>query len=495
MRADERPARLVGVLALLVAAWYLYTFNLTPGVLVGDDEGEFTYAAWRQSLGERVYRDVAFDAAPVPIYLGAMAYKWAGATHLTTKRLTIAFSLLAGMFTYLLGERLFGRPTGLLAAALTLSNAYWHFFSWFFTADAFYICFYVASVYFFACAWQNPERRGAWLMAGALGAISFFSKFFGLFAFGGAFLFAAHRLATDERHELDRRAILAGLGWMAAAGIAVGLFFIAPMSDYLDRFLALTVEHHSKAVPTLSPFFVFYAFFAVLWFEPTPLAHRLLLFMGVLGLTGRGRQALPLRALLVWHSVQALVFLVVKMELYARHLLYLVPFLSILAADQLATMASERGEARRASVWLGSWILLTALVGFSSELPTYKHQKLVELVQRLVPPGGTVLAEHGEIAFLAQRRNVPLRDVPASGTNPAAPRIDAREIVEAIRMEQPEVALVMKRTRDRSEDNHFLGQIKDEHLLMEHLQSTYATYRTTDPELGDYHIFTRRDLE
>ncbi|MBI3890168.1 MAG: glycosyltransferase family 39 protein, partial [Candidatus Wallbacteria bacterium] len=435
MNQSLSPARLIAPMLVLLMAWQLYTAGLSNRVLVGDDEGEFTYAAWRQSLGERVYRDVAFDAAPVPVYLGALAYQVAGATHLVTKKLTVVFALLAALFSYLLAERLMGRETALLATALLVTNAYWHFFNWFFTADAYYICFHLASLYFFVCAWQEPERRGPWLMSGVLGSIGFFSKFFGVFAFGGSFLFLAVELLGRRGEEGDAApdpaTIARGVAWMLAGAVAAALFFLLPMWGYLDRFYALCVLHHRKAVPTLAPGWIFYAFFDVLWFAPTPIAHKLLVFLGLLGLFGAASRPARGRMLLACHAVQALVFLVVKMELYARHLLFLVPLLSILAADQLVALASEKGEARRLARWLTGWILVTALLGFSSDLPGYKHWKLVELVQKLVPPEGTVLAEHGEIAFLAQRRNVPLRDVPASGSDPASPRMDAREVVEA----------------------------------------------------------------
>ncbi len=486
----DSPARLLAPLLLLAMGWVLYTFNLQPATLVGDDEGEHLYAAWRQALGERVYRDVAFDAAPAPIYLGALAMKVAGSHHLVTKKLTIAFALLTGLFTFLLAERFYGRNTALLAMALLVTNAYWHFFSWFFTSDAFYICLYTASLYAFTCAWQHPGRKALWFAAGVLGAFAVFAKFFGAFALGGTGLFLvlkACRGASDERREQLR-----GIGWMAAGALAGAALFLLPMLGYFDRFHQLTVVHHRMAVPTLNPLFVFYAFFAVLWFEPTPMAHRLLLFLGLLGLPGpRKAEADDGRALMACHLVQALVFLVVPMEFYARHLLFALPLLSILAARQLSELAAQWGEAARAARWLGGWLFLSALLTFSTQLPVYKHWPLVEFIRRHSAPDDSLLVEHGEVAFLAGRRAVPLRDVPASGTNPKAPRMDAREVIEAVVRERPALALVQKKTQDRTEDNHFVGQLKDDHLLLEHLRSTYRALETTDPAVSDYFIFQR----
>jgi 4-amino-4-deoxy-L-arabinose transferase-like glycosyltransferase len=486
----DSPSRLLAPVLLLLMGWFLYTFNLQPATLVGDDEGEHLYAAWRQAMGERVYRDVAFDAAPAPVYLGALAMQAAGSHHLVTKKLTIAFALLTGLFTFLLAERFYGRNTALLAMALLVTNAYWHFFGWFFTSDAFYICLYMASLYTFACAWQQPRRKLLWLLAGVLGAFAVFAKFFGVFALGGTVLFLAlkaGRGASDERREHLR-----GLAWMAAGALAGAALFLLPMLGYFDRFYQLTVVHHRLAVPTLNPLFVFYAFFAVLWFEPTPMAHRLLLFLGLLGLPGpRKAEADDCRALMACHLAQALVFLAVPMEFYARHLLFALPLLSILAARQLSELAAQWGEAARAARWLGGWLFLSALLSFSTQLPAYQHWRLIELIQQHSQPQDTVLAEHGEVAFLARRRAVPLRDVPASGANPKAPRMDAREVIEAVVRERPAVALVQKKTQNRAEDNHFLGQLKDDHLLLEHLRSTYRTLETTDPAVSDYFIFVR----
>ncbi len=488
------PARLIAPLLLLAMAGYLYTFNLTPESLVGDDEGVNLYPAWRVSLGETLYRDVAFDHTPLAIYTGALLFRATGPSHLAAKKLNIGFILLAAFFAFLLGEVLFDRSTGMLALAFLVTNAYWHFYGWFYTSDAFYLCFYMASLYLFAAGWKGRGPKHLYFLSGLMGAFAIGAKLFGLFAFGGTFLFLLYRAVADSPETQSRRRAIAALVPLTCGALIGLLLLLAPMISYLDRFLALTVTHHRRSFQDLSPLWVYYAFFNVLYYEATPLGHRLLLLLGLMGIVGAGRKQEPLRALLVCHALQSLAFPFAGLEFYARHLLFLLPLLSIAAADQLMTLWKEVGEASRVASWLTGITLFTALLAFSSELPAMKHISVIDWIRSSTGEADTILTEYGEVAFLARRRNVPLPEVPASGNLPdkGIYRLDGATINTAIDRERPAVVVIRKMSPAADGDNHFLGQIKDEKLLLQHLESTHESVSTSETGLRNWLLFRRR---
>ncbi|MBI4872525.1 MAG: glycosyltransferase family 39 protein [Candidatus Riflebacteria bacterium] len=494
MPTTERPGRLLAPVLLLVAAWFLYTSNLGPTTLVGDDEGMNLYPAWRAAMGERLYRDVAFDHTPVAIQLGALLFRWTGPSALAAKKMTVAFGLIGAFFAFLLAETFWGRNRALLALALLVSDSYWHFFSWFFTSDAYFLCFYVASVYMAAKAWQGGGRPLLWLTAGILGAVSVFAKLFGVFAFGGTFLFLLVVAVKPGNDTSRRERALHGAGWMLTGAAATTVLLLAPMMSYLDSFLALCVGHHRKSFQELHPLWVYYAFFNVGWFSETPIAHRLLLFLGVLGLfRGIRDEATDGRVLLACHLVQALAFLPAHLEFYARHLLFTLPFLAIFAAELLAALSAQRHDARRVAVGLGALAFASALFSFSSDLPRYERAAVVEFVRQATEPDDSILAEHWEIPFLAGRRNTPLGEVPAGGGKPEKGifRLEAATIISAIEKDEPKLVLLLESPR-KGEDCHFKGQLANESGLRRHLESAYARVPTTSPDLADYSFFMRR---
>ncbi|MBI3891868.1 MAG: glycosyltransferase family 39 protein [Candidatus Wallbacteria bacterium] len=460
------PVRLVLPISLLLCACALYNFDLGTDTIVRADEGANLYAAWRVSTGERLYRDVRFGQAPLPAQLGAALFRRTGPDALAAKRMSVAFSLLGAFFAYLLAEAAFGRGAAVLALALLLTDGCWHSMSWRFTPETYVLCFYLASLYFFARAFLAQQNRILWFVAGLLGGLSACAGLIGAFALGGAAIFGCYQLARPAGLVRSRLQLLDGLLLFAAGAATAALLFVAPLAGSLDRFVvsnvrALLRAFHEYPVDELP---------AGLFRDPfsgaSHPAHVALVMLGLLGLLSRPGKPDSLRTLLVCHVTQALVFLGMAFDTQARQLVFVLPILAIFAAEQLAAMTRDPGEMRSLGKAAAVAMLGLAIFDFRATAPHDGRAELTRLVKAAAAGDARIVADDLGLAFLAARKALAPPEPPTGGKLPIGP------MLKFLERERPPV-VVLRKLGGSWEAPRILESVDDPGGLLRHLGSKY----------------------
>lgn len=486
----------IWVFLLFSVSAFLYTTHLGAENLVLDDEGWNLYPAWRVSRGEILYKDVPFSHTPLSVHLTAAVFSLTGPSVQAAKALTVCFALLAGVFLFMLAAPFIGPWRCLLALGLLFSDYYWCWFSLFNTPDVYYLAFYMASAWLFMQGFREG-RPDDLIFSGLFAGLAIFSKLFGVFAIGGSLLFLGVRRYLSKAHPDEPpqrdlgRLVLFMIGLLPTVG-----FFLYSMSGYIGAFIRQTILHHNQVYVELSPLLVFYAFVNKGWMQESPLGHRLIVLLGVgaawASVFAADLRQKPLRLFCLCHLAQALIFLVLGHEFYARHLLFTLPFLSILLADILGELATQAPLVRSFVGFVVGLILVSNILFLPNHLPPYAGWKIVEWIQTHTRGDASILCEYGEVAFLAQRRICPLPVVPASGNRPdlGIYRLTGEDLIMAMGADPPEAVLI-RQEAGPSEDLHFLGQIAGEQELLAYLERNFD--RVQAPGLEDWLLYLARD--
>ncbi len=452
-RFRRGPARLVSVtgldliaLLLLATIARLYYWRLDRW-LINDDEGSYLYAAWRIALGELPYRDFLTPQLPAFLMPGGWLMSLTGPELWPARALATGLTLSAGLFTWATARRLFGPFVALVAGAAMLlqPDVFLHGRS--FRSDPFMLAFAALGLWLFSRAAfprsspgpasgmseprDPPDRR--WLAAsGVAFGLATLSKLFGPFVLAGCLLWL---LADGWRHGRPWRALIldglaAGLPCLLIVALGLGGFALAAGPGLVFE---AVFEHHTRQGAGTPPLEVlregwtFYGSF--LRQNNSALLVFVALAVALAAWPARDRRAL----LMAWQLPTALAFLLLSREKYPRHLVYLMPALSMLfglglrglfdaaarlqgpargragdivsnpATSSAATNASRTLQLLALALLLAlllPWRLLDRDHAFRWETGT---EKLADLVMLLTEPDELLLSDYSELNFYARR--------------------------------------------------------------------------------------------
>ncbi len=411
MSFDNRPAlgsvakpaltRRAGLVlaALLLLGGLLYLQGFTRSAL-SDDEGGYSYAAWRISRGEVPYRDFLTPQMPAFVYSGGLVVTLFGRS-ITALRLTTMLVMLgAGCFLYATNRELFDRPTALLSLALFLVDANIFHNARFFRPEAYMLAPALAGIYLFLLG----EKRGRPLYTGLAGAcfgLAVLGKLFGALPLAGCYLYLLYAWQRERRpwRQVLCQGLALGLPVLLVAGTVALVFSLAA-----PYFVSAVFRHHTmqgaelgllqRAAKALR---FYWDYIAV---QPLAVA---LAAAGAFLLLRRGK---ALASLPLWQAPTALVFLLLSRELFVRHLTYLAPVVATLAA--VALLSLWRWAAWRR--WLAAGLALVIVVPLLRQelsLAPAAHEvgDLAALIGELAAEDEQVVSDYAGYNFAAGRRS------------------------------------------------------------------------------------------
>ncbi|MEE8110753.1 MAG: glycosyltransferase family 39 protein, partial [bacterium] len=161
------------VLALLLALIYLTRLG-QPGLLA-PGEGRYAEAARTMVLtGDwivpRVNGRIHLEKPPLLYWLTAASFSVFGIHEASARLVPTLCSLLAGLFLFLLGRRMYGEAGGWLAAFILLTGMTWSIYGRFLTTDIPAITFQVIAIWAFWRARETEARRYLLAFSAALAA-------------------------------------------------------------------------------------------------------------------------------------------------------------------------------------------------------------------------------------------------------------------------------------------------------------------------------------
>ena len=383
-----------------------------------DDEGSYAYAAWRVSLGEVPYRDFLTPQMPVFLYWGGLLVRLFGRSWVVLRLASMAAMLITARILYAAERRLFGPAVALLATGLFVFDANIFHNARFYRPEVYMLLFQALGLY---CLILSEERRrlGYLALASVFYSLAILSKLFGLLAFGGCFLYLLYAWWRERRpwSQVWRQGVALGLPALLLLSVVAAIFYRAT-----PYFFVAIIEHHTMQGAQLSMLQVVAKGLRFFWEYAT--GHLVLLILAGVGAFALLRQHKALPTVLVWQLPTVLSFLVLSRELAERHLTYLSPALTGLAALALVPLFQGQGQwlPRR---WMsllgpeGAWgrrllpVVLTLAVAYPSirmdaDLSSWREDgtaRLAAFIQQLTSPNDVVLADYPGINFAAGRPN------------------------------------------------------------------------------------------
>lgn len=393
----------VAALALLAAFAALYLYRI-DGWLINDDEEGYLYAAWRISQGELPYRDFLTPQLPGFLFPGALIVKLAGRDPWAMRAWSTALVLAAAAATYLTGRKLYGGLAGLAALVMLLAEEEVFQIGRAYRPEATMLALGTLALYVFVHADDGRRRRG-YAAAGVLFGGALLAKLFGLLPWAAAAAYVAWGAVRGDRPWRRAAGDLAALVVPGAAlvGGVMGAFwaltpytYTAVVGHHLMQGQALTIAAVLRK--NLGFFWQTFGNFTAFWlFVP----------LGVVAI----RRLCPDRGRVVaWQLPTLLAFLVLSRQLWARHLVYLMPTLALLVGAAVEALTRALRGDRALALLLGPTLVgvlaVPSLMNDAEALPEHEigTARLARLVQALVPPGARILGDFPGLGFYADRR-------------------------------------------------------------------------------------------
>jgi hypothetical protein len=323
----EKYSILIAIAILILGlSFYLYHIDRW---FTYDDEGSYLYAAWRISYGDVPYRDFLTPQLPLFLYWGAFLVKTFGPSALALRYATVAAALLAAFFVYLTAKEVFGYKVALLSLPLFVVHKDVYFTARFFRPEAYMLLFATIGMYTFVLSYRRNQRWGI-LLSGALFGLATLCKLFGAMYLAGCMLFLLYD-ALRSRAKL-RRTVGDALRLIASFAAVSGVVFIGFYLLSPNLFVAV-LGHHLMQGRELNRLQVFLKGLRFYWgyFRRNPLFLLLTIPAIAKGLKAKAE----LRTFFTWLIPTAAAFLFLSRDLEERHLVYLVPTLSVLSASFL----------------------------------------------------------------------------------------------------------------------------------------------------------------
>ena len=489
----------VAALLILAVVFVLYHHRIASWLIDGDEEG-YLYAAWRISLGQLPYRDFVTPQLPAFLFPGALLIALFGRTTAVLRTWSVLLTLTAGGATYLTGRRLFGPAAGLAAMAVLLVLADVFIVARAFRPEATMLAMGAIAMYLFVRAdtrsagSSSPDRpedvqdrsesdqpesdqpesdqpesderesdqpdsspihsdRRGYALASVFFGLAFLAKLFGVLPWAGtvAYVIAGAMTGARERSRLLGDLIALGLpGVLVVAGVMGGFVMISP--DTTNDVLF----HHLRQGAALSHWEVFkkglgYYWDALNWHAP-------LVALMPAGLLAIRRLAPRHGWVVAWQLPTVLVFLVLSRQLWARHLVYLLPSISLIFGAAIAWAIRQPTSDRRVTfLFVAGMVAAIALPQVLDDSDEYAREeigtaRLGQMVAAVVPPEAEIVADYPGIAYYGGRTTTKT----AAGLSEGA--AESGQITGAKLLEEMAAADVHMVLLDNISQN---GQLKD----------------------------------
>ena len=488
----------IGIL-ILSLAFYLYRLDAW---FMHDDEGSYCYAAWRISEGELPYRDFLTPQLPLFLYWGGLMVKMFGTSILALRYATVLATLLAAFFVYLVAKDILGCNVALLSLPLFIVHKDVYFIARFFRPEAYMLLFIAIGMYAFVLS-HRQNRCWGLLLSGALFGLAMLCKLFGALPFAGCVLFLLYEWLRSRRKGIMTEVAVFTAGFVAIAGTVFVAFQWA-----CPYFLTAVLGHHAMQGAELTHWQVFIKSVSFYWsyFRGNP--WFLLLSIPAIA------RALSAKAQLgtfpLWQIPTAAAFLFLSRGLQDRHLVYLVPALSILAAcsleplfdQQPATAASISGHRRRgtgsASRWAKAALGLIAIgialwpsLRNDLQVAAWEEEDTLPLARYIrahTSESDYVLCDYPGLNFHAERKNT-YWGAGLSGGAASSGQITGAALIAEI--EDKDVQLVLINT---SGSAHQLVDLYDYADFHQYVQSQFHLVRKFDRSYQTFEIYHRDEL-
>ncbi|MEA3345594.1 MAG: phospholipid carrier-dependent glycosyltransferase [Chloroflexota bacterium] len=470
-----------------IAQWFAY-----------DDEGGYLYAAWRIGAGELPYRDFLTPKLPAFLYPGALILKLTDNSVFAIRVFSTLFTLGAVALLYLTLRRLWGDRVALLAMIPALLQRDFFWAARFFRPEAPMLFWDALGLYLFVVAHHGTTAEGAtardrpyMAVSGVAFALATLSNLFGLLPLVGCLLFLAVQAWRERAWDQGvRSGLWMGVPYALVGGLTVGLFILlAP------NFLSAVLGHHLRQGRELTPWQVALKGLRLYWdvCRVQPVLMLLALIGGIRSLRSRHRLA----SIFVWQLPTALSFLFISRGLQARHLVYLVPSLSALAAIGLAPLWESRRLSWGALAWRGGLILLLLAAAL---YPSWRDnrrvaglwerdtQRLADYIRAHTDPDDYVLSDYPGLNFFARRMTTPL----AAGISRGAAKsgqITGSDLIREI--EAYDVRMVILNV---AQGAHQLVNLRDYPAFKRYLQTHFHLAGRAIRDYRLLEIYHRRDL-
>ncbi|RIL11326.1 hypothetical protein DCC79_05235 [bacterium] len=399
-RWDRHHAAALALLALF-ALLYLHRID---GWLINDDEEGYLYAAWRISQGELPYRDFLTPQLPAFLFPGALIVKLAGRDPWAMRAWSTALVLVAAAATYLIGRRLFGGLAGLAALVMLLAEEEVFGIGRAFRPEATMLALGTLALYVFVRADADRHRSG-YAAAGVLFGGALLAKLFGLLPWAATAAYVGWGAVRGDRPWRRAAGDLAALGLPGAVlvGAVMGAFwwltpytYTAVVGHHLMQGQALTLGDVLRK--NLGFYWQTLGNFTAFWlFVP----------LGLLGI----RRLCPDRGRVVaWQLPTLLAFAFLSRQLWARHLVYLMPTLALVVGVAVQALTRALRGDRALAALLGPTVVavmaVPSLMNDVEALPEHEvgTARLALMVRALTPPGARILGDFPGMGFYAERR-------------------------------------------------------------------------------------------
>jgi 4-amino-4-deoxy-L-arabinose transferase-like glycosyltransferase len=486
--------------SILVLGLVFYLYRIDAWFM-HDDEGGYCYAAWRIAEGEVPYRDFLTPQLPLFLYWGGMLVRILGPSILVLRYATVLATLGAAWFLYLGARRAFGWRVALLSLPLFLLHKDVYFIARFFRPEAYMLLFSAAATYAFLATYPRRSRWGS-LLAGALLGLAMLCKLFAALPAAGFALFLLYEwFRTRDRSRLDDIAALS-LGFCATVGTVFLVF--QSLEPY---FLTAVLGHHAMQGAELGPLSVVTKALGFYWgyFKSNPVFIMLALLGAAKSRIGKTR----LSTFLVWQLPTVAAFLLLSRDLQDRHLVYLVPVLSSLAASALEPLfdpqrtdfgslwgldvPGQRSLGGLPKITLG--VLLAALALWPSlskdlQVASWEEdgtQPLAQYIQALTDADDYVLCDYPGVNFHAQRINTYL-GAGLSGGATSSGQITGEALIQEI--EKEDVKMVLINTAGGA---HQLVNLRDYADFRQYVQSRFPLIRMFNRSYQTFEIYYRNE--
>jgi 4-amino-4-deoxy-L-arabinose transferase-like glycosyltransferase len=493
----ERYSNLIAIAILVLGlAFYLYRIDQW---FMHDDEGGYCYAAWRISEGEVPYRDFLTPQLPLFLYWGGVVVRLFGPSMVALRYVTVAATLLAAFFVYLTFRAVLGHRSALLSLPLFLMHKDVYFIARFFRPEAYMLLFLAMGLYAFVPTYRDRRWWGS-LIAGALLGLAMLCKLFAALAFAGCVLFLLCRWLRFG----EKRAWGHGVALSAGFALTVGTVFFV-FQARIPYFFTAVLGHHAMQGAELSLTQVLTKALRFYWeyFKGNP-AFLLLAAMGALRAYNLRAE---LAAVFVWQIPTAATFLVLSRDLQDRHLLYLVPALSALAAYSLQPLfgpepipigallgfGSERKGALGGLAKVALGLLLVTIALWPSwrkdlEVASWNEDdtwSLARYIQAHTLEDDYVLCDYPGLNFHAQRKNTYL-GAGLSGGATSSGQITGAALIREIEADDMQMVLI-----NTSGGAHQLVNLHDYADFRRYVQNNFSLIRMFNRSYQTFEIYHR----
>lgn len=371
---------------------------------IDDDEEGYLYAAWRISRGELPYRDFLTPQLPAFLFPGGLWIALFGPEAYVLRAWSAVLMLVAGFATYLSGRRLFGALGGLVAMAVLLLSDDIFPLARAWRPEATMLALVMLAFYAFVRADEAGRRRG-YALASMLFGASLLAKLFGFLPWAGVGAYVVFDALTRGRP--PRRAVgdllaLALPGVLLVAVVMGGFQLLTPQTYHA------VLEHQTRQNAGLSRLTVLanaldFYWRALSWHAP-------LLAFVPLGIYGGWRLAGRRSLVVPWVLPTVFAFALLSRTLFARHLVYLLPFLALLVGAAIAWLVGRLAEVTpRVRALVAATLVATVTLPFVFDiLESYSREevgtaRLGALVKALAPAESRIVADYPGIAFYGDR--------------------------------------------------------------------------------------------